>query len=257
MKLGTPNNPRLRPEDEIAWAASNGFEFLDLSLEPDRSLPEQIDPLSIRTELDRHGIGVVGHMAWYLPIGCPMPLLRHAAVEAAAAALQAFGRIGSPNATIHTNWPTHLFPVADGLAFQIESLQALIPVARKNGVMLMLEPAASPDDVPDHIDTILKAVPGLALHLDLGHCNLNGFQPPVWLRRFAGRVVHIHAHDNNGRDDQHLPPGAGTVNWSDTIRALKDTGYDGTITIESFTADRGYRCFGRDLFRKLWDKVER
>jgi sugar phosphate isomerase/epimerase len=255
MKLGTPNNPRIRPEDEIAWAKRNGFDFIDLSLEPDLSLPEKIDPLSIRTELDRLGLGIVGHMAWYLPIGCPMPLLRHAAVEAASGCLQAFGRIGCPNATIHTQWPTHLFTAAEGMAFQVESLQALIPVARRAGVVLMLEPAAAANDVPDHIDTILKAVPGLALHLDLGHCNLNGFQPPVWIRRFAERTIHIHVHDNNGREDQHLPPGAGTVNWTDTIRAMKAVGYDGTVTIESFTANRDYRCFGRDLFRKLWDSL--
>ncbi len=255
MKLGTPNNPRIRPEEDIAWAADNGFDFIDLSLEPDQSLPEQIDPLSIRAELGRHGIGIVGHMAWYLPVGCPMPLLRHAAVAAATAALEAFGRIGCAQATIHTQWPTHSFTIAEGLAFQIESFHALIPVARQAGVVLMLEPAASPNDLPDHIETILKAVPGLALHLDLGHGNLNGFTPIDWIRRFAGRIVHLHAHDNNGRDDQHLPPGTGIINWTDTIRALKAIGYDGTITIESFSADRSYRCFGRDLFRKLWDSL--
>lgn len=255
MKLGTPNNPRIKPEEEIAWAARNGFDFIDLSLEPDLSLPDKIDPLSIRAELDRLNMGIVGHMAWYLPIGSPMPLLRQAAVAAASAALQAFGRIGCPNATIHTHWPAHLFTTAEGLAFQIESLQALMPVARRSGVVLMLEPAAAANDVPDQIESILKAVPGLALHLDVGHCNLNGLHPSAWIRRFADRIVHLHAHDNNGHEDQHLPPGTGTVNWTETIRALKAVRYDGTITIESFSTNRDYRCFGRDVFRKLWDSL--
>jgi sugar phosphate isomerase/epimerase len=255
MKLGTPNNPRMRPEDEIAWAAGNGFDFIDLSLEPDLSLPEVVDPISIRRELDRLHLGVVGHMAWYLPIGSPMPTLRKASIDAAVAALEAFARIGSPNATIHTHWPAHLFSVKEGLALQIETLQALMTVSRRTGVQLMLEPAASWNDVPDNLAAIYDAVPGLACHLDLGHCNLNGFQPADWIRRFANRLVHVHAHDNNGREDQHLPPGTGTVDWPAAVRALKAAGYDGTITIESFSADRDYRCFGRDKIRRLWDSL--
>jgi sugar phosphate isomerase/epimerase len=255
MKLGTPNNPRIRPEEEIAWTAANGFDFIDLSLEPDLNLPELVDPLSIRKELDRHNLGIVGHMAWYLPIGSPMPTLRRAAVEAASDALRAFGRIGCPNATIHTHWPSHLFSVAEGMKFQIESLQALMPVSKQTGVTLMLEPAASWNDIPDHVDSILKAVPGLACHLDLGHCNLNGCKPPEWIHRFADRLIHIHAHDNNGREDQHLPPGTGTIDWTDAVKALKAVRYDGTITVESFSADRSYRCFGRDILRRLWDTL--
>lgn len=255
MKIGTPNNPRLPPEEEIAWAARNGFEFLDLSLEPDLCLPERIDPRSIRAALDKHGIGVVGHMAWFLPIGSPLPSLRQAGVEAAAAAVRAFGRIDIPTGTIHTHWPSHLFTIEEGIAFQVESLKALVLIARESGVTLMLEPAASWCDVPDHIEAILQNVPELALHLDLGHCNLNGFKPPHWIRRFAAKTFHVHAHDNNGREDAHLPPGTGSVDWKDTILALKDTGYDGTITIESFSAEREYRCLGRDLFRKLWNSL--
>ncbi len=255
MKLGTPNNPRLRAEDEIAWAARNGFEFLDLSLEPDRCLPDQIEPASIRDALARWNIGLVGHMAWYLPIGSPMPALRSAGVESAAAALRAFGRIGVPHATIHTNWPTHLFSAEEGLELQILSLRALIPIARDAGVTLMLEPSATGFDVPDHVDAILTALPELACNLDLGHCNLNGFTPSAWLRRFASKTIHLHVHDNNGREDAHLPPGAGTMDWKAAIRALKETRYDGTVTVESFAGEREYRCFGRDWFLRLWNSL--
>jgi sugar phosphate isomerase/epimerase len=255
MKFGTPNNPRMQPEEEIAWAARNGFDFIDLSLEPDLALPELVDTLSIRRELDRFKLGLVGHMAWYLPIGSPMPTLRKASVEAATLALQAFGKIGSPNATIHTHWPSHLFSTQEGLAFQIESLNALIPVARKHGVTLMLEPAAHWNDVPDNLAAIYDAIPDLACHLDLGHCNLNGFKPATWIRRFSNRLIHIHAHDNNGREDQHLPPGTGTVDWKDALKSLKDAGYDGTLTVESFSTDRDYRCFGRDKLRRLWESL--
>ena len=253
MKLGTPNNPRLSAEAEITWAAEHGFDYLDLSLEPDRCLPEQLDLKAVRRARDRWNIGLVGHLPWYLPIGSPMAALRQTAVRAAASALRVCRKLAIDKATVHTHWPPHYFAAREGLAWQIDSLRALMPLARQMGVTLMLEPAAEPLDRPEHAAAILNAVPGLAFHLDLGHANLHGLTPALWIRRFAGRIVHVHAHDNNGRGDDHLPPGTGTIDWPAAIRALARAGYDGTITLESFSPDRAYRLLARDRFLALWE----
>jgi sugar phosphate isomerase/epimerase len=252
MQFGMPNNPRRPPEEEIAWAARHGFDFLDLSLEPDRALPEQINPASIREAARQAGIGLIGHMAWFLPIGSPLAGLRQAGLDFAAAALETFGRIGVPRATIHTHWPSHLFSIEEGIAFHIESLERLLPIARKAGVRLMLEPAASRFDVPDHLEPIYEALPELECHLDLGHAHLNGTEPWEWIERFGPRITHIHAHDNNGRDDLHLPPGTGTIEWSRTLTALRTIGYDATLTIESFSPDRSYLLHALNRMKRWW-----
>ncbi|MEM3055161.1 MAG: TIM barrel protein, partial [Candidatus Bathyarchaeia archaeon] len=68
--------------------------------------------------------------------------------------------------------------------------------------------------------------------LDIGHANLNG-QIELFLKTFSDRIVHIHAHDNNGKEDQHLGIGYGTVNWEKIAKLLKKTSYDKTIVVES------------------------
>jgi sugar phosphate isomerase/epimerase len=45
--------------------------------------------------------------------------------------------------------------------------------------------------------------------------------------------VHIHVHDNNGKDDQHLGIGHGTVDWKSFADALRRIAYHKVVVIES------------------------
>ena len=71
----------------------------------------------------------------------------------------------------------------------------------------------------------------------------------IFLKR---SVHHVHLHDNDGRSDLHLPPGAGTIDWAAVVLALKDAGYDGTITLEVFSRDRDYVLLGKRKVEALW-----
>ena len=73
--------------------------------------------------------------------------------------------------------------------------------------------------------------PGLALALDTGHANLG--EGVVAETLAAGPLlVTTHVHDNNGRQDSHLPPGHGTVDWTEWGRVLDSIGYAGPIVLE-------------------------
>ncbi|MFZ0513465.1 MAG: TIM barrel protein, partial [Candidatus Nitrosopolaris sp.] len=52
---------------------------------------------------------------------------------------------------------------------------------------------------------------------------------------FGSKIIHIHWDDNHGRKDEHLPIGEGLIDHEKAVRALKDIGYDRTITLEVFT----------------------
>lgn len=240
MKLGYPNNPLRDPVAEIEWIATSGFGFVDLFLEPDRAAVENIDPPEIRDALDRHGLDRVGHMAYYLPIGSPLPQLRQAAIDTATVYLKAFSEIGVPAATIHANWPPSFFPADRGVAWQIDSLRKLTAIGADVGVRIMYEPVDSRLDAPEQIEQILSAVPDLLCHLDLGHCNLHGRTPAKMIKTFGNRLHHVHLHDNNGLADLHLPPGTGNINWPSVAKALEQVGYDRTVTLEVFSRDREY-----------------
>jgi sugar phosphate isomerase/epimerase len=64
----------------------------------------------------------------------------------------------------------------------------------------------------------------------------------------------VHLSDNFGkREDLHLPLGAGAIDWRNIISMLKNSGYDGTITLEVFSQDRRYLLFSRDKLREIWE----
>lgn len=251
MKLGYPTHPRRDIVEEIQWIASAGFDFVDLFLEPDKGAAEGVDAAAVRSALDAHGLGCVGHLAWYLPIGSAMREMRKAAVETARTYLEVFGQIGMPWVTIHASWPTSMFTAEEGLAWQSESLHEIEAAAREFGVGLMFEPVGSPHETRENLEKLLSDHPDLGFHLDVGHFNLNRRNPLEFAQAFAGRLVHVHLHDNDGSKDQHLPPGAGRIDWDAFVPGLKKI-YDGTITLEIFVQERAYITLARDLILKRW-----
>ena len=73
--------------------------------------------------------------------------------------------------------------------------------------------------------------PGLALALDTGHAHITAAAPEE--TRAAGRLLRTtHVHDNDGRQDSHLPPGLGTLDWPAWVEALDAIDYRGPILLE-------------------------
>ncbi|MEM2911720.1 MAG: sugar phosphate isomerase/epimerase family protein [Candidatus Bathyarchaeia archaeon] len=118
-----------------------------------------------------------------------------------------------------------------------ETTQLLCKTAVNYDVKIAIE------NVPEPYPFLMKSVEhfqkfyeeveeDVGLALDIGHANLNG-QIELFLKTFSDRIVHIHAHDNNGKEDQHLGIGYGTINWEKIAKLLKKTSYDKTIVVES------------------------
>jgi sugar phosphate isomerase/epimerase len=74
----------------------------------------------------------------------------------------------------------------------------------------------------------------IGIAMDLGHANLEAQIEPFF-NILADKIVHIHASDNNGLDDQHLGIGQGKINWNWFAQTLRKLGYDKTVIIESTT----------------------
>jgi D-psicose/D-tagatose/L-ribulose 3-epimerase len=53
---------------------------------------------------------------------------------------------------------------------------------------------------------------------------------PDAIRRAGNKIFHFHACEN----DRGIP-GTGQVHWKEIGKALTDTGYNGSVVIESFT----------------------
>jgi sugar phosphate isomerase/epimerase len=74
----------------------------------------------------------------------------------------------------------------------------------------------------------------LGITLDLGHAHLEDQIEPFF-NLLADKIVHIHASDNDGSDDQHLGIGKGKIDYEWFKQTMNKTGYDKTVIIESIT----------------------
>lgn len=128
------------------------------------------------------------------------------------------------------------YPNADWIRNR-ETARLLSKIADDYGVRIAVE------NVPEPYPFIMKGTEEferfyseidepIGLTLDVGHANLNG-QMEQFLTHFADKIVHVHVHDNDGREDQHLGVGYGTVNWEKFAEILKKTQFNGVVIVES------------------------
>ena len=69
----------------------------------------------------------------------------------------------------------------------------------------------------------------MSMTLDIGHANHAGYGPD---EMYFDSIKHIHAHDNNGDDDTHLPLGEGNIDLKQVINTLEANNYNGIYIIE-------------------------
>lgn len=76
--------------------------------------------------------------------------------------------------------------------------------------------------------------PCLGHCFDIGHWALFG-KPTIddWLQVLGPRLFHLHLHDNFGRQDDHLPIGAGNIDFAPLWSHLKSTGLRPSMTLEA------------------------
>jgi sugar phosphate isomerase/epimerase len=250
LEIGFAPHPRKKLVEEIEWIAKNGFQFVDLSMEPDND-EYSVNVSEIKKRLIDFGLKIIGHTAWYLPIGSPMKALRISAVDILSRQFEIFSSLGCQKVTVHANWPPGLFEADEGIAFQTESLQRLSDRASKLGIIILFESVITPLDNRKNIAKILKLNPDIEFHADIGHLNLHGRKPEVYISAFKDRLGHVHFHDNNGISDLHLPMGVGNVDWDNLIPLIKSV-YDGTITLEIFCEDRDYVLLSKQKLEQKW-----
>jgi sugar phosphate isomerase/epimerase len=67
--------------------------------------------------------------------------------------------------------------------------------------------------------------------LDTGHAYLSGDLSTV-VHKLSGHLWMVHASDNHGHGDDHLPPGQGSIGWEALIGQLTALRFEGTVILE-------------------------
>ncbi len=82
-------------------------------------------------------------------------------------------------------------------------------------------------DLSDHLTEI--AHPNIRAMYDTFHCNIEEPDPIAAFTDNLRHIVHVHISEN----DRGVP-GRGNIPWAETFRAIRASGYDDWLTIESF-----------------------
>jgi len=118
----------------------------------------------------------------------------------------------------------------------LKTVKSLCTIARKYGVRIAIE------NVPEPYPFLMKSVDDfnrfyaeldddVGLVLDVGHSNINR-QTGRFLETFKNKIVHIHLSDNDGKSDQHLGIGFGSVDWTSLAKTMEKMSFDGVMVVE-------------------------
>lgn len=175
---------------------------------------------------------------------------------------------------------------ADGIAWTVECITALLPAARERGLTLVLEnhykdgywqypEFAGPADIFLEIVSRI-AEPGFGVNYDPSNALIWGDDPLAVLRQVRHRVISMHASDRHLQGGtledlrrlegdpvtgyagviQHGVVGEGLNDYDTIFSLLREVGFDGWISIE----DGQDRDQGMDHLRRsaefLWERMQ-
>jgi sugar phosphate isomerase/epimerase len=130
----------------------------------------------------------------------------------------------------------------------------LLPFAKECGVRIATEnmwdwkdgedhacfsACATPEDFNAHLDAVND--PYLVACLDLGHAEMRGIGTTAveMIHALGDRLAALHVHDNDLRNDSHQLPFTMQMDFEAIIKALREVGYKGDMTLEADCYLRG------------------
>lgn len=249
-------------EKAVALAAECGYRGIEIApftIDPDVRRIGQPVRQNVRRQAEQAGLTVVG-LHWLLAkttglhLTSPDAEVRRRTAdylgELARCCADLGGQLlifGSPK---QRNLPPGVAR-ADAMRYATEVIQRAVPVLEKTAVTLALEPLS-----PRTTDFLTTAAEAAALAKQVGstRCRLHldclamstERQPIPELLRQHSDLVHFHANDANQQG-----PGFGTLDFVPILRALKETGYGGWISVEVFDYSPGRERLARQSIAYL------
>ncbi len=253
MKLAYSSNAYMKHTvlDAIDRIASLGYAGIELMADVPHLWPESVtsDLIDdVKRRLDQRGIAISNvnafmmnavqdfwHPSWIEPDAA----FRRLRVAHTIAALRLAARLGAPSVTTEPGGP-----LPDGMSREaavdmfVAGLNESLKIAEEVGVALLVEP--EPTLLIERSDEFLELAeridsPMFGLNFDVGHAFCVADPLPESIAKMAALTRHYHVEDIAAdRVHQHLIPGQGAVDFPSVMSAIRDTGYDGFITVELY-----------------------
>jgi sugar phosphate isomerase/epimerase len=147
---------------------------------------------------------------------------------------------------------------AAALGYAADTISQALPQIADYGVRLCLEPLSH--DETDFINSCHEGVELLdrvgqshfVLHLDVKAMSSETISVSELIRAYAKRTGHFHANDSNKRG-----PGFGAIDFVPILQALRDSGYQGWVSVEVFDYTPDPETIARESIRYLRECEEK
>ena len=255
-----------------AWGVARELGYTGIEIAPFTLLPSA-DPFDVREvpatkreDVVRLaadlGIEIVG-LHWLLAktqgpyLTSPDKAVRAETVEYFKALGQLCADVGGKVMVLGSPLQRNLLPgvsYEEAEQYAAEVLRAAMPALADLDLLLALEPLAPTEG--DFLPTAESGIrlaqmvdsPHCKLHLDVKAMSSEAKPIPDIIRDSRNWMVHFHANDPN-----LLGPGMGEVDFGPIFAALKETGYDGWVSVEVFN----YEPSGAEIARRSMENMQR
>lgn len=252
MKLGFSSNAfkKYSIEDTIHFLSEIGYDGIEILLDIPHAFPPHTSDekvASIKSKLQERNLSIANFNAFML-YGIKN-ILHPSFVEVSEAerrqridhthqcidlAVKLGGKTlstepGGPLLGVERDWANGVF---------IEAMEELADHAEKAGVTILVEP--EPHLLIETSDQFLefkKALPSeaIALNFDIGHFYCVNEDPARLVDKLLPYTKHYHLEDISAdRVHHHMIPGHGSIDIRGVLKTIKETGYNGFITIELY-----------------------
>lgn len=134
-------------------------------------------------------------------------------------------------------WQQEVIPPAEQWRLGVASLQALGKHAKSLGLEIVMELEPFKLSLINSVDTMVKFLSDIGMpktvraNCDISHLHLVR-APFSEVPKLKGLIGHVHLSDCNGKTHGDLPPGRGVTPIKKYLAAIRDTGYDGVVSLE-------------------------
>lgn len=231
-------------DEQLAFAGEAEFDYVEILMDGpvDReALAEREE--SVRTHLAEGDLDLLVHLPFPTDIGSPYAGVSDGAVTTQRRCLDVASDLGAEKAVLHPE--SSAWDVAwehDDLRGHIdESVAELNAYGAERGVEICAENLFGGAYTIDTIDGLLART-DVSMTLDTGHARVSGYDAAAtaeFVAEHADRIAHVHLNDTRVPRDEHLPFGAGTIDFATVLGAFDDA-WSGTLSLEVGTESIEY-----------------
>lgn len=241
MKLGLINSAWLGSavgtEEGIRKTRKIGFDTIDIFADP-----LEIDVKErrlIRDTCRDEGLPVISVVCVALGVADFNTAVRRFHVDRARKYLELGYELNARNLLLVLGeyiWQQEVIAPRDQWAWAAESVRELGNFASALGLEIALELEPFHLSLINNVREMTRflddvAHPVVKANVDVSHLALS-HTPASEVSKLRGRIAHVHLSDCDGKKHGDLPPGRGVVQFHPYLEALREAGFNGTVSIE-------------------------